>query len=126
RKADFTFEDFLTQMKALKKMGPMTQILGMMPGMSKMAISGTDIEQQLPRIEAIIHSMTLRERNDPSLINGSRRMRIARGSGTSVQEVNKLVKQFNDVRKMMRSMSGGKKGKMRLPAGFKMPPGLGL
>ena len=125
RKADFTFEDFLTQMQALKKMGPMTQVLGMMPGMSKMAVSGGDIEQQLPRIEAIIHSMTLPERNDPSLINGSRRMRIARGSGTSVQEVNKLVKQFNDVRKMMKSMTGGKKGKMRLPAGFKMPPGLG-
>jgi signal recognition particle subunit SRP54 len=126
RKADFTFEDFLSQMQALKKMGPMTQILGMMPGMSKLPISGGDIEQQLPRIEAIIHSMTLRERNDPALINGSRRMRIARGSGTSVQEVNKLVKQFNEVRKMMKSMSGGKKGKMRLPAGFKMPPGLGL
>ncbi len=126
RKAEFTFEDFLSQMQALKKMGPMTQVLGMMPGMSKLPVSGGDIEQQLPRIEAIIHSMTLAERNDPSVINGSRRMRIARGSGTSVQEVNKLVKQFNEVRKMMKSMSTGKRGKMRLPAGFKMPPGLGL
>ena len=125
RKADFTFEDFLSQMQALKKMGPMSQVLGMLPGMSKLPIGDAQIDQQLPKVEAIIRSMTPRERVDPSVINGSRRKRIAAGSGTSVQEVNKLVKQFNDVRKMMRSMAGGK-GKMRLPGGMKLPPGMGL
>jgi signal recognition particle subunit SRP54 len=72
--------------------------------------------------------MTMRERNDPSLLNGSRRKRIARGSGSTVQDVNKLVKQFGEVRKMMKAMSGGGKGKgkMRMPPGMKLPPGLGL
>ncbi len=125
RKADFTFEDFLSQMQALKKMGPMSQVLGMLPGMSKLPLGDAQIDQQLPKVEAIIRSMTVQERRDPSVINGSRRKRIAAGSGTSVQEVNKLVKQFNDVRKMMRSMAGGK-GKIRLPGGMKLPPGTGL
>ena len=124
RKADFTFDDFLQQMQALKKMGPMSQVLGMLPGMSKLPLAGDEVDQALPRVEAIIRSMTLQERNDPSVINGSRRSRIAKGSGTSVQEVNKLVKQFGDVRKMMRSMSGGKKIK-GLPGGIKLPPGFG-
>jgi signal recognition particle subunit SRP54 len=125
RKADFTFEDFLSQMQALKKMGPMSQVLGMLPGMSKLPIADDQLDSQMPRIEAIIHSMTPQERNDPSIIKGGRRNRIARGSGTSVQEVNKLVKQFEQVRKMMRSMSGGGK-KMRLPGGMKLPPGMGF
>lgn len=124
RRADFNFEDFLQQMQMLKKMGPMSQVLGMLPGVSKLPVADGEIDQQLPRIEAIIRSMTEQERNDPALINGSRRSRIARGSGTSVQEVNKLVKQFNEVRKMMKSMSQGKKGR-RLPGGIKLPPGLG-
>ena len=124
RKADFTFDDFLQQMQALKKMGPMSQVLGMLPGMSKLPIGGDEVDQHLPRIEAIIKSMTLHERNNPTVINGSRRARIARGSGTSVQEVNKLVKQFADVRKMMRSMGGGKKLR-GLPGGLKLPPGFG-
>ena len=124
RKADFTFDDFLQQMQALKKMGPMSQVLGMLPGMSKLPIGGDEVDQHLPRIEAIIKSMTLHERNNPTVINGSRRARIARGSGTSVQEVNKLVKQFADVRKMMRSMGGGKKLR-GLPGGMKLPPGFG-
>ena len=124
RKAEFTFDDFLTQMQALKKMGPMSQVLGMLPGMSKLPVGAGEVEEHLPRIEAIIKSMTAQERNDPSVINGSRRKRIARGSGTSIQEVNKLVKQFADVRKMMKAMGGGKKG-MRLPGGMKLPPGLG-
>ena len=124
RKADFTFDDFLQQMQALKKMGPMSQVLGMLPGMSKLPIGGDEVDQHLPRIEAIIKSMTLDERNNPTVINGSRRARIARGSGTSVQEVNKLVKQFADVRKMMRSMGGGKKLR-GLPGGLKLPPGFG-
>ena len=124
RKADFTFEDFLSQMQALKKMGPMSQVLGMLPGMSKLPIADDQLDSQLPRIEAIIHSMTPQERNDPSIIKGGRRSRIAKGSGTSVQEVNKLVKQFDQVRKMVKSMSGGGK-KMRLPGGMKLPPGMG-
>ncbi|HET7481252.1 MAG TPA: signal recognition particle protein, partial [Actinomycetota bacterium] len=122
RKADFTFEDFLSQMQALKKMGPLSQIMGMLPGMSKLPLGEAEIDRQLPKIEAIIRSMTPQERNDPSLIKSSRRTRIARGSGTTIQDVNQLVKQFDQVRKMMRSMTGGK-GKMRLPAGMKLPPG---
>lgn len=125
RKADFTFEDFLSQMQALKKMGPMSQVLSMLPGMSKMPAAG-DIDEQLPKVEAIIRSMTVQERNNPVIIKGSRRARIARGSGTSVQEVNKLVKQFDQVRKMMKQMAGGKGGKMRQLGGLKLPPGMGF
>jgi signal recognition particle subunit SRP54 len=98
-------------------------VMGMMPGMAKLPTSD-EIDSQLPRVEAIMRSMTARERNDPSLINGSRRRRIAGGSGTSVQDVNALIKQFDQVRKMMRAMTKGKK--MRLPAGMKLPPGMGL
>jgi signal recognition particle subunit SRP54 len=125
RKADFTFEDFLGQMQAIKKMGPLSQVMGMLPGMSKMPLADMDIDRQMPRVEAIIRSMTPHERDNPSVINGPRRKRIAMGSGTSIQEVNKLVKQFDQVRKMMRSMSA-KGSKMRLPAGMKLPPGMGL
>jgi signal recognition particle subunit SRP54 len=127
RKAEFTFEDFLTQMQALKKMGPMSQVLGMMPGMSKLPVADDQIDNQMPRIEAIIRSMTVQERNNPQVLNGSRRKRIAVGSGSSIQEVNKLVKQFDQVRKMMKAMSGGKgKGKMKLPKGMNLPPGIGF
>ena len=125
RKADFTFEDFLSQMQAIKKMGPMSQVLQMLPGMSKLPIGDADIDKQLPTIEAMIRSMTPQERNDPSVIKGGRRARIAAGSGTSVQQVNQLVKQFEQVRKMMRSMMGGKGGRMKMPAGLKLPPGFG-
>ncbi len=124
KKADFTFEDFLNQLQQIKKMGPLSQVLGMLPGMSKLP-AGDDMDEQLPKVEAMIRSMTLEERNDPKVINGSRRRRIAAGSGTTVQQVNQIVKQFDQVRKMMRSMSGGK-GKMRLPGGMKLPPGMGL
>ena len=126
RKADFTFEDFLSQMQALKKMGPLSQVMGMIPGMSKLPIGDAQVDDQLPKIEAIIRSMTPQERNDPSIIKGRRRARIAAGSGTSIQEVNKLVKQFDQVRKMVKAMSGGGKGKMRLPGGMKLPPGMGF
>jgi signal recognition particle subunit SRP54 len=127
RKAEFTFEDFLTQMQALKKMGPMSQVLGMMPGMSKLPVADDQIDNQMPRIEAIIRSMTVQERNNPQVLNGSRRKRIAVGSGSSIQEVNKLVKQFDQVRKMMKAMSGGKgKGRMKLPKGMNLPPGVGF
>ncbi|MDQ3957663.1 MAG: signal recognition particle protein [Actinomycetota bacterium] len=125
RKAEFTFEDFLGQLQALKKMGPMSQVLGMLPGMGKLPIGSDEVDQQLPKVEAIIRSMTVQERNNPSVINGSRRARIARGSGTTIQDVNRLVKQFEQVRKMVKSMSGGR-GRMRLPGGMKLPPGVGL
>ena len=123
RKAEFTFEDFLNQLQALKKMGPLSQVMGMLPGMSKLPLGDAQVDAQMPKVEAIIKSMTTVERNNPSVLNGSRRARIARGSGTSIQEVNKLVKQFGEVRKMMKSMAGGKGGKMRLPGGMKLPPG---
>ena len=126
RKADFTFEDFLDQMQALKKMGPLSQVMGMLPGMSKLPVGDDQVDRQLPKIEAIIRSMTLQERMDPGVMNGSRRARIARGSGTSIQDVNKLVKQFGEVRKMVKMMSGGGGKKMRLPGGMKLPPGMGL
>lgn len=124
RKANFTFEDFLSQLQQIKKMGPLSQVLSMMPGMAKLP-AGDQMDAQLPKVEAMIRSMTLDERNDPKLINGSRRRRIAVGSGTSVQDVNKIVKQFDQVKKMMRQVQGGK-GKMRLPGGMKLPPGMGL
>ncbi|MDQ3878673.1 MAG: signal recognition particle protein [Actinomycetota bacterium] len=123
RRADFTFDDFLNQLQAVKKMGPLSQVIGMMPGMTKLP-SSDEIDSQLPRVEAIMRSMTAQERNDPSVINGSRRRRIAMGSGTSIQDVNALIKQFDQVRKMMRSMTKGKK--MRLPAGMKLPPGMDI
>ncbi|MGH2730848.1 MAG: signal recognition particle protein, partial [Actinomycetota bacterium] len=124
RKAQFTFEDFLGQLQALKKMGPLSQVLGMLPGMSKLPVGEGQVDQQLPKVEAMIRSMTMEERADPALIKGSRRARIAAGSGTSVHDVNQLVKQFEQVRKMMKAMASGK-GKMRLPAGMKLPPGMG-
>ena len=124
RKAEFTFEDFLSQMQALKKMGPLSQVMGMLPGMSKLPIGDAQVDEQMPRVEAIIRSMTAAERNDPHLINGSRRKRIAAGSGTTIQDVNRLVKQFDQVRKLMKQMQGGK-GRGPL-GGLKLPPGMGL
>ena len=126
RKADFTFEDFLDQMQALKKMGPLSQVMGMLPGMSKLPVGDDQVDRQLPKIEAMIRSMTPQERNNPTVIKGGRRKRIAAGSGTTIQDVNKLVKQFGEVRKMVKMMSGGGGRKMRLPGGMKLPPGMGL
>src|ERR687892_1990919 len=122
RRADFTFEDFLSQMQALKKMGPLSQVMGMLPGMSKLPVGDDEVDRQLPKIEAMIRSMTPQERNDPTVIKGGRRKRIAAGSGTTIQDVNKLVKQFGEVRKMVKMMSGGGGKKMRLPGGMKLPP----
>ena len=120
---EFTLDDFLEQMQAVKKMGPINNLLGMMPGMPK-ELKGAKIEDdQLSRVEAIIRSMTPVERRKPEIINGSRRLRIANGSGTSTGEVNRLVKQFSEMQKMMKrfgGMAGGKKGKRRMPM---MPPG---
>ena len=101
-------------------MGPLSQILGMMPGVPKDALSEVEKDggKSLKRVEAIICSMTPAERAKPAILNGSRRRRIARGSGTSVQEVNQLLKQFTDMRKMMKQMGRMKKGKgkfARLP-----------
>jgi signal recognition particle subunit SRP54 len=123
----FTLDDFLEQMQQLKKMGPLGNLLGMMPGMPK-ELKGAEIgDDDLKPVEAIIRSMTLEERAQPQLINGSRRTRIANGSGTSPSDVNRLVKQFGEMQKMMKrfGMTGkGKKGKRRgLPA---MPPGGGF
>ncbi len=115
RKNQFTLEDFLDQLQEVKKMGPLSQVIGMMPGMSKLppTRSGQVDDKELVRIEAIIQSMTKKERNTPDLLNGSRRRRIALGSGTSVQQVNKLVKQFEQMQKMMKSFGkGGAKFKM--------------
>ena len=110
RKNDFTLEDFREQLRTIKKMGPLEQILGMLPGMGglKQAMAGRDglDEGQLGRIEAMISSMTPKERANHQLINGSRRKRIARGSGTSVEEVNRLLKQFVQMKKMLKQLGG--------------------
>jgi signal recognition particle subunit SRP54 len=130
---EFTFDDFLEQMQALKKMGPLGNLLGMMPGMPK-ELKGAQIgDDQLKPVEAIIRSMTALERRKPELINGSRRTRIANGSGTTVGDVNRLVKQFGEMQKMMKKMGGmgimggkgGKKGKKNrgLPTLGGMPGG---
>ena len=103
-------DDFLVQMKAIRRMGPLTSLLGMIPGLGG-AQQLQDLhvdERELDRIEAIVLSMTPEERRRPELIKGSRRLRIARGSGTSVQHVNRLIKQFDGARKMMRQVGQGK------------------
>ena len=124
-KGQFTLEDFLDQMRQMKKMGPLSSIVGMLPGMPKELRQAEIDDGELGRVEAIICSMTPAERRDPSKINGSRRLRIANGSGTSTQQVNALLKQFKMIQQMMKSMSKpgkrGKKGRMQLPPG--MDPG---
>jgi signal recognition particle subunit SRP54 len=111
RKATFTLEDFLQQMRQVRKMGPLQNVLGMMPGMGKTMkqLRQVDMdERELDRLEAIILSMTPAERANPTIIDGSRRKRIAQGSGTTVQAVNQLVKQFGQMRKMMSQLARGK------------------
>lgn len=120
RTQSFTLDDFLDQLQEVKKMGPLDEILKMLPGANK--IKGLDKaqvdESQMGRVEAVIKSMTIEERTTPEMINASRRKRIATGSGTTIQEVNRLLKQFNDMKKMVKQMSNmqqkGKKG-MRMP-----------
>ncbi len=108
RSNEFTFEDFLGQLKMIRKMGPLSSVLGMIPGVGAQ-LKGAKIDDgQLDRVEAIILSMTPEERRRPELIRGSRRLRIAKGAGTNVQAVNALVKQFGQMRKMMRQMGRGK------------------
>jgi len=123
RTMQFTLDDFLDQMQQLKKMGPLGDILGMMPGMDSKALKNVDVdEKKMARTEALIQSMNKKERNDPSIINGSRRKRIAAGSGTTIQEVNLLLKQFEEMKKMMKMMSDmGKRGKKGGMGKFKMP-----
>ena len=123
RKDDFTLDDFLMQMQQVRKMGSFEQILGMIPGMGsiKKQLGEIDFDgKEIRQIEAIIRSMTPKERRDISIINGSRRKRIAVGSGTRVQDVNKLLKQFAEARKMMKKMRSMKNSKRGL-GGFKLP-----
>jgi signal recognition particle subunit SRP54 len=116
RKNDFTLDDFLEQLRTVRKMGSMNDIMKMIPGLSK-ALPNVDIdEKDVKKVEAIICSMTRRERSRPDILNGSRRKRIAAGSGTQVADVNRLVKQFEASRQLMKSMGGGKRGRFRLPA----------
>jgi len=118
RKEAFTLEDFLDQLQNLKKMGPLDQLLGMIPGLKMKGAAPADIgEQELSRIEAIIRSMTLEERRSPNIIDGSRRRRIAAGSGTSVQDINRLLNRFQQMKKMMKRVS---KIAGQLPADFPM------
>jgi signal recognition particle subunit SRP54 len=125
RTMQFTLDDFLDQMQQVKKMGPLSQVLNMIPGMNSKALQGVNMENEekkLSRTEAIIKSMTKKERNDPAIINGSRRKRIATGSGTTVQEVNKLLKDFEEMKKMFKMMSEmGKHSKKGMAGKFKMP-----
>ena len=109
RRNEFGLDDFLDQMKMMRKMGPLSSLLGMIPGLGGHQLQNMKIdERELDRIQAIILSMTPQERRKPDMINGSRRLRIARGSGTSVQQVNRLVKQFDQMRKVMRQVGRGK------------------
>ena len=121
RRAEFNFEDFLEQMQQVKKMGPMSQILGMIPGMNSAKLNEIQNQiddKQMDYIEAIILSMTKEERLNPGLLNMSRKKRIAKGSGRDIQEVNRLIKQFEQMQSMMKQFSGamkGKKGKFKFP-----------
>ncbi len=123
-KNQFDFNDFLAQLNQIKKMGNIKDLVGMIPGVGK-ALKGVDInDDAFKGIEAIIFSMTPKERENPDLLNGKRRDRIAKGSGTNVQEVNKLIKQFEDTRKMMRMM-GDKKQMAKMMQQMKGMPGMG-
>ena len=107
RKSQFTLEDFLEQLRQIKNMGPLDQVLSMVPGMNRLPAGAQVDEGALMRIEAIIQSMTKQERSKPAILNGSRRRRIALGSGTTVQEVNRLLKQFDEMQKMMKKFTKG-------------------
>lgn len=110
RRRAFTLDDFADQLRSVRKMGPLDQVLGMLPGAAKLPKGLAVDEKALGRVEAIISSMTVRERSEPEVLNGSRRKRIARGSGTTVQEVNQLVRQYEMIRKMMRRAGRGRRG----------------
>jgi signal recognition particle subunit SRP54 len=112
RKNEFTFDDFLSQMRTIQKMGSLKDLLGMIPGMDKQLRNVNVDNNAFKKVEAIIQSMTKQERVHPKIINGSRRMRIAKGSGTNVQDVNRLLKQFDDMGKMLKHISRGSKSRM--------------
>jgi signal recognition particle subunit SRP54 len=119
-KNQFNFNDFLNQIQQIKKMGNIKDLAGMIPGMGK-AIKDVDLDDDaFKHVEAIIYSMTPEERENPTMINGSRRKRIAKGAGRDVQEVNKLIKQFMETRKVMKMMSN-KNNMARMMANLKMP-----
>jgi signal recognition particle subunit SRP54 len=121
RTMSFTFDDFLDQLAQVRSMGPLDEILGMLPGAGKMkGLKNLQVdEKQISHVEAIIKSMTKKEKVQPEIINAGRKKRIAKGSGTSVQEVNRLLKQFEDMKKMMKQMTNMQKGKKK--GGFKLP-----
>ena len=124
KKNQFTFDDYLDQMQQLKNMGDLKDIAAMLPGLDSKALKGMKVDEKaISRTEAIIRSMTPKERDNPGLLNGSRKKRIAAGSGTTVVDVNRLVKQFEMTRDMAKQMAGGKKGKrmMGFPGMPKMP-----
>jgi signal recognition particle subunit SRP54 len=109
RKGEFTLEDFLGQLRMMRRMGPLQSLLGMLPGFGGQQLKNMKVdERELDRIEAIMLSMTPEERRRPELIKGSRRLRIARGSGTTVQQVNQLVKQFGQMQKVMKQIGRGR------------------
>lgn len=127
KKDQFTLEDFLTQMRTVRRMGSFTSLAGMIPGMNKM-LEGVDPElpeRELNKIEAIILSMTPKERHNHAILDGSRRRRIARGSGTSVEDVNQLIRQFTEMKKLMQQLTKGGIGGLMKMMGGKMPGGLG-
>lgn len=124
KKAQFDFEDYLESMQQMKKMGGLASVMGMMPGMNMGKMKDVDLEEgdkQLKRIESIIYSMTIKERQNPDILNPSRKRRIAKGAGVDISEVNRLVKQFEQTKKMMKQLPGmmggfgAKKGRMRFP-----------
>lgn len=113
RKNQFDLNDFLDQLQKMKKMGPLSQLVTMLPGVNAKALENVDLDdRRMLRVEAIIQSMTMKERQNPSIINASRRKRIAAGSGNSVQDVNQLLRQFEQMQKMMKQFSGGGLGRM--------------
>ncbi|MCL2357036.1 MAG: signal recognition particle protein [Defluviitaleaceae bacterium] len=115
RENSLDLEDFLQQMQQIKKMGSIKDLLGMMPGVNQAALAGANVDEKaMVHMEAIIQSMTPSERRDPSVLNGSRKRRIAAGSGRTIQEVNRLLKQFEEMRKMMKGLAGGMKKKKGL------------
>jgi signal recognition particle subunit SRP54 len=121
RTQSFTLDDFLEQLGQVRQLGPLDELLGMIPGANKMkGLKNVQVdEKQIGHVEAIIRSMTKLEREQPEIINASRKKRIAKGSGTTVQEINRLIKQFDDMKKMMKTMTSMQKGKKK--GGFKFP-----
>ena len=124
KKAQFDFEDYLESMNQMKKMGGLSSILSMMPGMNMAQMKGFDSEEgekKMAQMEAIIYSMTVKERRNPEILNPSRKHRIAKGAGVDISEVNRMIKQFEQSKKMMKQLpnlmggKGGKKGRFKLP-----------